>query len=278
MKISEHVHLIRQEFDVTPEVKRSVHIYLITGKFCYLIDSGVDGAKSLIEEYMKNIGRELSEIKAIFLTHSHPDHIGGAAELKRASGCSIYAPYPEISWIENIQKQFEERPIPNFFKLVQEPVKVDRALEDGDGILLEEGFNMTVVATPGHSHGSMCYALNREAVFIGDAVPVSNDLPIFVDLNESVRSLDRICQLPEMEHYCPAWDVIYDRNTLHAVVESSKAMLYGLKNAVFEVEKEMPDSPEEEKRREALKRSGLLQYYGNPLVGRSMEACKEGEL
>lgn len=31
MKIAENVHLIRQEFYVTPEVKRFINIYLIVG-------------------------------------------------------------------------------------------------------------------------------------------------------------------------------------------------------------------------------------------------------
>lgn len=43
MKITENVHLIRQDFFVTPRVKRYVNIYLITGEHCYLIDSGVSG-------------------------------------------------------------------------------------------------------------------------------------------------------------------------------------------------------------------------------------------
>ena len=47
MKIAENVHLIRKEFYVTPEVKRYINIYLITGENCYLIDSGVSGSEKL---------------------------------------------------------------------------------------------------------------------------------------------------------------------------------------------------------------------------------------
>ena len=83
MKINNQVHFIRKEFDVTPKVKRYVNIYLIEGEYCYLVDSGVAGTHTLIEEYLKTLGRGMTDIKGIFLTHSHPDHIGAAAEIQR---------------------------------------------------------------------------------------------------------------------------------------------------------------------------------------------------
>lgn len=92
MKINEYVHLIRKEFHVTETVKRYVNIYLITGENCYLVDSGVAGSEKIISEYMESIGRKLTDIKAVFLTHAHPDHIGAAAEIKRQTECQVYAP------------------------------------------------------------------------------------------------------------------------------------------------------------------------------------------
>lgn len=44
MKINNQVHLIRKEFFVTSEVKRYINIYIIVGKHCYLVDSGVTGS------------------------------------------------------------------------------------------------------------------------------------------------------------------------------------------------------------------------------------------
>lgn len=58
MQISENVHRIRIDFQVTESVNRFVYIYLITGKFCYLIDTGVAGSEKIIEEYMGRIGRK----------------------------------------------------------------------------------------------------------------------------------------------------------------------------------------------------------------------------
>ena len=66
MKISNHVHQIRINFSVTEQVKRYVYVYLITGKHCYLVDSGVAGCEQIISEYMSQIGRRIEEIKGIF--------------------------------------------------------------------------------------------------------------------------------------------------------------------------------------------------------------------
>lgn len=173
MKINEQVHLIRKEFQVTQTVKRYVNIYLVVGEYCYLVDSGVAGTETLIEEYLTSINRKMTDIKGIFLTHSHPDHTGAAAEIKKRTDCKIYAPALELPWIEDIQKQFEERTIPNFFKLLSESVKVDQPLEDGNVIELEEGIRVMAILTKGHSHGSMSYMLNDDIIFTGDSILLS---------------------------------------------------------------------------------------------------------
>lgn len=134
MKITEQVHQIRIDFQVTEKVNRFVYIYLITGESCYLIDSGVAGSEKIIEEYMQSIGREITEIKGVFLTHAHPDHMGSAAAIRRMTDCRIYSSEAERRWIEDIDVQFQERPIPGFYRLAGESVKVDEIVRDGDRI------------------------------------------------------------------------------------------------------------------------------------------------
>lgn len=274
MKISENLHLIRKEFYVTKEVKRYINIYLIVGKDCYLVDSGVAGLVSLIAEYLESLDKKLTDIKGIFLTHAHPDHVGGAAEIKKLTGCKIYAPHQEISWIEDIYKQFAERPIPNFFNLLSESVKVDQPLFGGDIIRLEDGITVEALSTPGHSHGSMTYVLNDEMIFTGDAIPMENDLPIFVDFKESIQSLDRIGKLSEIKKCCPAWAEVYEKEKMDQVLKNSKEMLLKLRDAVQQVEKELAEYYQEEREKEALRRVDLFEYYGNPLIKKSLEACR----
>ena len=274
MKINEQVHLIRKEFYVTPEVKRYINIYLIVGDYCYLVDSSITGSETLIEEYLMSINRKMTDIKGVFLTHSHPDHAGAAAEIKRETNCKIYAPAAELSWIEDIQKQFDERPIPNFFELLSESVKVDQPLIDGEVVELEKEMRICALSTKGHSHGSMSYILNDEIIFTGDAIPVANDLPIFVDYKETIESLDKLQNLSGFQYYCPAWDEVYKKAELDIVIENSKEMLFRLKNTVIQVENELPELSEADKVAEILKRVDMLKFSGNQLVVRSVEACR----
>lgn len=272
MKVNNQVHLIRKEFYVTPQVKRYINIYLLVGKYCYLIDSGVMGSQHIIEEYLKSINRKMTDIKGIFLTHSHPDHIGAAAEIKRQTDCEIFAPAEELSWIEDIQEQFSARPIPNFFELLSESVEVSQPLKDGDVIEPEEGIRIYALSTKGHSHGSMSYILNDEVIFMGDAIPVENDLPIFVDYEQIIRSLDKLQNIAGIRYYCPAWDNVYNKDEFEMVLENSRKMLLRLKNAVFQVENEFPEGSESEKITEVLKRADMLKFSGNPFVVKSIEA------
>ena len=174
------IHQIKIDFNVTEKIKRYVFVYLIEGKHCYLVDSGVYGSEKIIKEYMISIGRCITDIKAIFLTHAHPDHIGAAAYFQEKVGCDIYAAKGEQRWVENIDLEFQERPIPNFYKLAGKSAKVTDVVTDRERIALDETFDVQVIATPGHSVDEMSYVIG-DAAFIGDAVPIKGDIPIYIN-------------------------------------------------------------------------------------------------
>lgn len=271
MKICENVYQIRINFNVTPEIKRYVYIYLITGKDCYLIDAGVAGSESIVADYMKGLGRNISEIKAIFLTHSHPDHIGGASEIKRISGCDIYASNIEAAWIEDIDLQFRKRPIPNFYSLVNKSVKVDCIVKEDDVFVLKQGISIRVLETPGHSKGSVSYVYEeREVVFCGDAIPVVDDFPIFVDRNESERSIEKIRGLRDVCYCCPAWDRVYYKEEIDEIIGESLEMLRKLRKYVNEVKRQGEKISEEEIRQISMY-MGWGEIEGNPLFRKSVE-------
>ncbi len=275
MKVCENVYQIKIDFYVTKEIKRFVYVYLITGKDCYLIDSGVAGCSKQIETYMKELGRNITEIKCVFLTHAHPDHIGGAAEIKKLTGCKIYASGIERSWIEDIDVQFKERPIPNFYTLVNASVNINQTVKESDTIHLESGLSIDVLETAGHSFDSVSYMLREENVlFSGDAIPAYNDIPIFVDVKASENTLEKIRNQKPIKFCCPAWDRIYDGNEIEEILKNRLLFLKNMKEVVQKIEKEYSGENREKKEDIICGILNLDELRGNPLFKISIEACK----
>jgi len=196
MQITPSIHAIRHPFriPVAPGITldRFVYSYLIYGDTVTLIDTGVAGCETQIFEYIRSTGRDPSEIALIILTHSHPDHIGAAQAIQRESGCSITAHHAERAWIEDVELQNRKRPVPGFTTLVGGSVQIDHELMDGDSIEPDEtrAGEMQVFHTPGHSAGSLSLFLHNEgALFSGDVIPVTGDLPVYDDALLSVRSI-----------------------------------------------------------------------------------------
>ncbi len=269
MKIGAHVHQLRIGFSVTEAVKRFVNLYLIAGKHCWLIDAGVAGCGETVTAYLQSIGRDLSELRGIFLTHAHPDHMGGAAELKAQTGCQVYASQGESRWVQDRDLQFRERPIPNFYGLVGGSVPVDRVLADGDVIELETGLSLAAVSTPGHGADDLSYFLREEGVlFTGDAVPVEGDIPIYVDWERSLASLARLKSLPGVKAWCAAWDQVHWGQEGLAAIQRGEQVIARLGTAVEQVR--TPGMPLEETAAKVcgvLKSPGLM---GNPLFLRTI--------
>ena len=71
-------------------------IFVGSEKAKILIDAGLPGKK--IDEALKQIGQNPSEIDGIFITHEHIDHIKGVGVLSRKYDIPIYA--PQDTWVE----------------------------------------------------------------------------------------------------------------------------------------------------------------------------------
>jgi hydroxyacylglutathione hydrolase len=213
MQITSSVHAIKHSFGIpiAPGImlNRFVYSYLIYSEMITLIDTGVAGCETQIFEYIRSTGRDPSEISLIILTHSHPDHIGSARAIQRVTGCSIVAHPAERAWIEDIDLQNRERPVPGFTTLVGGSVQLDHELKDGDTIEPDEtrAGEMLVIHTPGHSKGSISLLLLREgALFSGDAVPVTGDIPVYDDAVASVNSVKKLQKIAGIRVLLSSWD------------------------------------------------------------------------
>jgi hydroxyacylglutathione hydrolase len=213
MQITPSIHGLRLPFrvPVAPGITldRFVYLYLIYGETITLIDTGVAGSETQIFDYIRTTGRDPSEIALIILTHSHPDHIGAARAIQQATGCSIAAHPAARAWIENVELQNRERPVPGFATLVDGSVQIDNELMDGDSIEPDEtrAGEMQVFYTPGHSTGSISLFLHNEgALFSGDAVPVAGALPVYDDALLSVRSVKKLKAIRGIQVLLSSWD------------------------------------------------------------------------
>jgi hydroxyacylglutathione hydrolase len=213
MQITPSIHAIRHSFKIPIAqgiaLDRFVYSYLIYGEMITLIDTGVAGSETQIFDYIHTTGRDPSEIALIILTHSHPDHIGAARAIQRATGCSIAAHRAERAWIEDVELQNRERPVPGFATLVGGSVQIDNELMDGDSIEPDEtrAGEMQVFYTPGHSAGSISLFLHNEgALFSGDAVPVAGALPVYDDALLSVRSVKKLKAIRGIQVLLSSWD------------------------------------------------------------------------
>ena len=151
---------------------RFVYSYVVYGDTIILIDTGVAGCERQIFEDIRSTGRDISRDYPYHTDTFPPDHIGAARAIQQATGCSIAAHPAERAWIEDIDLQNRERPVPGFTTLVGGSVQVDHDLVDGDTIEPDEtgAGEMLVFHTPGHSNGSISLLLQSErALFSGDA-------------------------------------------------------------------------------------------------------------
>jgi len=280
MEITEHVHALKIPFGVRgpsgQSIPRCGYDYFLLGERICLIDSGVRGKEQTIFDYLKDMGRKPEEISLLILTHSHPDHMGAARAVQMASGCEIAAHPAEKAWIEDVDLQFRERPVPGFHSLVGGSVRVSRVLREGDFLDLGSGLSIQVFHTPGHSLGSISVWLPAEGLlFSADAVPIPGEMPIFVDAAASIASIGRLKALQGIRTLLSAWDEPRAGERARLTMDEGIDYLQLIREAALKAA-----STDSSLRADpmklctlALKELGLPETMANPLVARSFQAC-----
>ena len=149
--------------EVFPSGPIETNAYLFacpTTKKAAVIDAPFESAEWLISR-----SQELSlVIDKILLTHSHWDHIGDVADLKKATGAQVYVHREDAANLENPGAD----KLPLLYPV--KGIKADHLLVNGQ-ILQIGTLTVQVICTPGHSAGSVCYYLEKEKVlFSGDTL------------------------------------------------------------------------------------------------------------
>lgn len=251
----------------TVALDRFVNVFVIESEELALVDSGVKGSEKAIFQKIRAMGRRPNELNKLILTHSHPDHIGAAAEIVAATGCEVIAHRAERSWIEDPSVQKAARPVPGFDTLVSGPVRVDRTVADGDEIDVAS-FNLKVVHTPGHSAGSITLWSPSERVAItGDAVPVPGDLPIYDDAFETLGSIRRLRSLG-MEVMLSAWAEPLEGHAINKRLDDAALLVQTVHRSVVRNSTMMEVTPE--LLQKVTRDIGLPPEAINPMLARTV--------
>lgn len=278
MQITPAIHALRHPFKIPVAsgiaIDRFVYSYLLVGETITLIDTGVAGCENIIFDYIRSIGRDPREISLIILTHSHPDHIGAARSVQQATGCSVMAHPAERMWIEDVDRQNRERPVPGFLTMVGGSVQLDHEIADGD-VIDADGtaeYEVQVFHTPGHSAGSVSLLVQGEgALFSGDAVPVERDLPVYDDARESVQSVKKLKGIRGIRVLLSSWDDPRWGEAAYTQMDLALAYLQKIHRTVITVSADGTEDPIEITKRAAAL-LGLPPQVVTPLLVRTFTA------
>jgi len=162
------------------------NMYLVRGSKTALIDTAVLGAPTeFLAPAMKEIGLNLDDVDYVLNTHGHMDHLGGNAEMKDA-GAEIAIHSADVERTQSnqghldraasglttlgLQDRFPAREA-MLLRLLGREVGCDRILEDGDVVDLGSEVKLSVVHTPGHTPGAVCYYWEAAGILItGDSI------------------------------------------------------------------------------------------------------------
>lgn len=122
-----------------------------------IIDPGENAGeiKKFIEDNSLNVD-------AILITHGHFDHIGALDELYQAYQVPVYASEKAEDMMHDPHANLSD----NFADFtIKSPIN-----NCSDQLIINE-WNISVIATPGHTDGDVCYYIEKEnALFTGDTL------------------------------------------------------------------------------------------------------------
>lgn len=133
-----------------------------------LVDCGDDkDAKAVLAELGKR-KLDASAVKAIFLTHGHPDHTDGCAKFPKAE---VYAMAAEKDLVEG--RVGAKGLMPRMFGAKDVGARVTHTLSDAEQVKVND-VDVTAFAVPGHTAGSAAYLIDG-VLYFGDAASASKD-------------------------------------------------------------------------------------------------------
>lgn len=197
-----------------------LYAYALIGDRVVLVDSGMPGSADRILGSLAEHGIGPCDISLIALTHAHIDHTGSAAALAEKTGAPIAvhhadAPFLRAGTSAPVEgRSAGARFVAPFVKRADEasvsaPIGVEPTVLLSGGESLDAwGVGARVLATPGHTDGSVSIVTDDGDVIVGDLLTARFTRPstpgpgIFVtDMTGMARSIAAIMQLEPRATY-----------------------------------------------------------------------------
>lgn len=173
-----------------------------------LIDTGIHPDAGHVLRQLDELKLSPDAVRMVLLTHVHADHVMGAQYFKRRTGAVIHAgagDAPVLAAGQDKDAFFSQYTMSG---VQLHPTEIDVELAGGETIRLGDT-ELTALATPGHTPGSICYLLERDGqrmLFTGDTIStLTAELGTYIarhpprfrgDINTYAETFRQLLKLP----------------------------------------------------------------------------------
>jgi len=189
---------------VSPWGRFGLYSFFIDAPEPAIVDTGIASSPAEgMAPALAALGRDIAEVRWIFLTHGHIDHVGGAHALWELTGrrARVVIHEADAPMLRSRRAHVDEY-LAGRGRYLRDPegeAKVAAAadavisgemeptvlVEGGETFSLGGGVTVSVHSIPGHTPGSVAYVIDgQRSAFVGDAVQVhgaANGFPGYTD-------------------------------------------------------------------------------------------------
>jgi glyoxylase-like metal-dependent hydrolase (beta-lactamase superfamily II) len=198
---------------VSPWGRFGLYSYFIDADEPAVVDTGITSSPSEgMAPALEALGRRIEDVKWIFLTHGHIDHLGGAMALWELTGRKAEVVLHEedahllrsreshVDLYAAVRQQYLQKPDGIEHERAVAGMAISGEFEPtmlvrgGEKISIGGGVTVSVHPIPGHTAGSVAYVIDgQNDVFTGDAVQIhgaANGFPGYEDPTAYRSSLE----------------------------------------------------------------------------------------
>jgi len=187
----------------------AVNAFLVDQGELTLIDTGLPKSEDKIVAAIESIGKKVTDLKHIIVTHCHPDHAGSVAALKRMSGARVYMHPTDAAMVRRGEAVRPMTPSPGLLRGLMyrlfipkkpvplEPCAIDQEINDGTELPIAGG--LKAIHIPGQCAGQVALLWpRRRLLFAADAcanMPTFGYALCYESLEDGKKSLRKLAAL-----------------------------------------------------------------------------------